>query len=342
MNSYRKKNIIYSIVLLSLVALVWLYRNSQRSTQVRENQITVSGQTMGTVYNIKYLDPENRNFKSSIDSLLEIFNQSVNHYLPDSEISQFNRQDTLYYDLPYFYPVLDVSNEVYQTTAGAFDPTVAPLVNAWGFGPEGGILPDSSAVDSLLQLVGMDAIVYNETYVTKTKPNVQLNFSAVAKGYGVDIVADFLSEQGVENMMVEIGGEIVCKGVNAEGEVWRIGIDDPSGQGAMTAAIAIDNRAIATSGDYRNFYIRDGQKYSHTINPETGYPVKHSVLSVSVIADECIIADAYATAFMVMGLEKTLKVLEEKPSLDVFIIYDDNGTTQTYQTDGVEEILLDV
>lgn len=343
MNSYQKKNIIYSAVLLSLVAIVWLYRNSQgEAGETDSRQISVSGQTMGTVYNVKYLDEQGRNFKSSIDSLLEVFNQSLNHYLPESEISRFNRNDTLFYELPYFYPVLEVSREVVNITDGAFDPTVAPLVNAWGFGPEGGELPDSIAVDSLLDLVGFDKIVFNTEYVTKTQPDIQLNFSAIAKGYGVDVVADYLSEQGVEHMMVEIGGEIVCRGVNSRGEVWKIGIDDPVSNGNMTAAIAINNRAIATSGDYRNYYIRDGKKYSHTLNPHTGYPVEHSVLSVSIIADDCMTADAYATAFMVLGLEKSLQVLEAQPSLDALIIYDDNGEIQTYQTAGVEENLLDL
>lgn len=357
MNSYQKKNIIYSIVLLSLVAIVWLFRQSDDSSEEASKQVSFSGQTMGTVYNIKYLDEEERSFKTSVDSLLEVFNQSVNHYLPESEISRFNHLDTLaestsqgdtpgvdtlYFELPYFYPVLQKSQEVVEVTNGAFDPTVAPLVNAWGFGPEGGELPDSLAVDSLLKLVGFEMIQFNEDFVTKTQPHVQLNFSAIAKGYGVDVIADFLSSKGIENMMVEIGGEVVCKGVNARGEVWRIGIDDPAQSGNMSAAIAIHNRAIATSGDYRNFYERDGKRYSHTIDPKTGYPVKHSVLSVSVIADNCMTSDAYATAFMVMGLEATKKVLETHPSLDVLIIYDEGGETKTFQTPGVEENLLEL
>lgn len=343
MNSYQKKNIIYSVVLIGLVGIVWLYRNSGESeSEPTAKQMTISGQTMGTIYSIKYLDEEERNFKQSVDSLLEVFNQSLNHYLPESEISRFNRQDSLYFELPYFYPVLEVSQAVVNATNRAFDPTVAPLVNAWGFGPEGGELPDSVAVDSLLALVGFDKIVFDENAVTKIQANVQLNFSAIAKGYGVDMVADFLVAQGIENMMVEIGGEIVCKGVNARGDVWRIGIDDPVNQGDMTVAIAIDNRAIATSGDYRNYYMRDGKKYSHTIDPQTGYPVDHSVLSVSVIADDCITADAYATAFMVMGLDKTIALLEEMTQLDVYIIFDDNGEIKTYQTNGVEDNLLDL
>lgn len=352
MNSYQKKNIIYSIVLLGLVGIVWLFRQANDDKEATSPQVAFSGQTMGTVYNIKYLDEEERSFKSGVDSLLEVFNASLNHYLPNSEISRFNhgdssemetsKIDTLYFERPFFYPVLQKSEEIVEATNGAFDPTVAPLVNAWGFGPESGDLPDSSAVDSLLSLVGFEKIQFTREYVTKTQPEVQLNFSAVAKGYGVDIIADYLSSKGIENMMVDIGGEIVCKGVNSRGETWRIGIDDPKQSGNMTHALAIDNQAIATSGDYRNFYVRDGKKYSHTINPKTGYQVDHSVLSVSVIADDCITADAYATAFMVLGLEESKKVLEAYPSLDALIIYDDAGTIKTFQTQGVEENLLEL
>lgn len=343
MNSYQKKNIIYSIVLLSLVAIVWLFRQANDGSEALSKQVSFSGQTMGTVYHIKYLDEEERSFKSSVDSLLEVFNQSLNHYLPESEISRFNHgEDTFYFELPYFYPVLQKSQEVIEATDGAFDPTVAPLVNAWGFGPEGGELPDSLAVDSLLELVGFEMLTFNEAHVFRTQPHIQLNFSAIAKGYGVDVVADFLSSRGIEHMMVDIGGEVVCKGINARGETWRIGIDDPHKSGNMPAAIAIKDRAIATSGDYRNFYIRDGKKYAHTISPQTGYPVKHNVLSVSVIADDCMTADAYATAFMVMGLERSKKVLEADPSLDALIIYDDEGETKTFQTKGVEENLLEL
>jgi len=227
-----------------------------------------------------------------------------------------------------------------QATGGAFDPTVAPLVNAWGFGPEKNELPDDITIDSLLQLVGYDKIEYTSEYVTRKVPNVTLNFSAIAKGYGVDVVSDFLQGKGVENFMVEIGGEVFCRGVNDQGNLWRIGVDNPSQIGQMSAAVALDNQAIATSGDYRNYYVRDGKKYAHTIDPETGRQVTHSVLSVSVIADDCMTADGYATAFMVLGLERTREIVAEQTGLEVYIIYDDNGTTKTFQTEGMEEMII--
>ncbi|MEM6844739.1 MAG: FAD:protein FMN transferase [Bacteroidota bacterium] len=340
MNPNQKKNIIYSIVLLASVALVWWVRNQpEPATAEKSAYTTVRGQTMGTTYSIKYQNEQQPSLKPGIDSLLEAFNQSVNHYLPDSEITRFNQQDTLYFDLPYFYPVLKCSNEIVRATNGAFDPTVAPLVNAWGFGPEDQRLPDNTTIDSLLQLVGFDKIEYTADYVTKTTPDVSLNFSAIAKGGGVDVVGDFLQSKGIEDFMVEIGGEVLCQGVNDKSETWRIGIDDPNQAGSMSAAIALNNQAIATSGNYRNYYEVDGKRYAHTIDPKTGQQVTHSVLSVSVIADDCMTADGYATAFMVLGLEPTKEIVAQNPSLEVLIIYDENGETKTFQTEGLKEMI---
>lgn len=342
MNSYQKKNIIYSVLLLIAVVAVWLYRDARSAGDEAQNLVAFRGQTMGTIYSIKYLDEEQRNFKQGVDSLLNVFNQSLNHYLPNSEISQFNRQDTFYFKLPYFHPVLEASKEVYEKTSGAFDPTVAPLVNAWGFGPDTTTTPSSAKVDSLLQYIGFDKIKFTKEYVTKTKPGVQLNFSAIAKGYGVDVVASFLAEKGIKNLMVEIGGEVVARGINAQGDVWRIGINNPDKPGELTSAIALENQAIATSGDYLNFYEKDGKRYAHTLNPKTGYPVEHTALSVSVIADDCMTADAYATAFMVLGVEKAKEILENNPSLDAYIIYDENSEDRTFMTARLKEKVLDI
>lgn len=341
MNSNQKKNIIYSVVLLVALGATWLYRQGQ-DAPTDSSFLAIQGQTMGTSYAIKYEDEQQRNLKPGVDSLLEQFNQSVNHYLPDSEISRFNRSDSLQFALPYFYPVLRRSEEVYQATDGAFDPTVAPLVNAWGFGPEGGALPDSLGVDSLLRLVGFNKISFDQEHVVKKQPNVQLNFSAVAKGYGVDVVANYLRRKGINNMMVEIGGEVVARGVNPQGEAWRIGIDNPEQPGQMDVAVGLVNQAMATSGNYMNYYEQDGQKYAHTIDPRTGYPVQHSVLSASVIAADCMTADAYATAFMVLELEETQKILAQNPTLEAYLIYDDQGTLKTFVTPGIESSIVNL
>jgi thiamine biosynthesis lipoprotein len=341
MNSNQKKNIIYSVVLLGALGATWLYRQNQEPS-VDASFLAIQGQTMGTSYAIKYEDKQQRDLKSAVDSLLEQFNRSVNHYLPDSEITRFNRADSLRFALPYFYPVLQRSAEIARATDGAFDPTVAPLVNAWGFGPEGATLPDSLGVDSLLQLVGLDKIYFDQERVVKREPNVQLNFSAVAKGYGVDVVANYLRQQGISNLMVEIGGEVVARGTNPQGEPWRIGIDNPEQPGQTNVAVALTNQAMATSGNYLNYYKQDGQKYAHTIDPRTGYPVQHSVLSVSVIAADCMTADAYATAFMVLELEETQEILSQNPTLDAYIIYDRDGTLQTFTTPGIESSIIDL
>ncbi len=340
MHPNQKKNIIYSIVLLASVAIVWWVRDQPEAVNEEATYMNVRGQTMGTTYNIKYQDDQGRDFKVAIDSLLEVFNQSVNHYLPDSEITRFNQQDTLYFDLPYFYPVLKRSDEIVQATNGAFDPTVAPLVSAWGFGPEDQRLPNDTSIDSLLQLVGFDKISYTTNYATKEIAGVSLNFSAIAKGAGVDVVGEYLGQQSIHDFMVEIGGEVLCRGVNDKGERWKIGIDDPNQAGNMSAAVTLNNQAIATSGNYRNYYEVDGKKYAHTIDPKTGQQVTHSVLSVSVIADDCMTADGYATAFMVLGLEPAKEIIARNPSLEVLIIYDENGATKTFQTDGLEDIVV--
>lgn len=329
------KSRVWSLILLFVFAFIFWKEFHKQDGPI---EVSIEGATMGTSYHIKYLDKEGRNFQSQIDSVLKVFNQSLNHYLPDSEISKFNKHDSLSFSLPYFYPVLQRSKEIFDETDGAFDPTVAPLVNSWGFGPEGGELPDSVTVDSLLALVGLNNIRFNNIFVQKLKPHMQLNFSAIAKGYGVDVVADFLKSQQIDNMMVEIGGELICKGLNKTQQPWRIGIDNPLSEGEITATVGLQDKALATSGNYRNYYEKDGKRYSHTINPKTGYPVAHTLLSASVFADDCMTADGFATAFMVLGLEKSIEILNKDKSLEAYLIYDDeHGNLKTYTTEGIAD-----
>ena len=334
------KSIVFSLILFLVFGYIF-WKESDKKETLR--QIELEGATMGTAYHIKYLDARARDFQTGIDSLLEVFNQSLNHYLPGSEISQFNRQDSFRFVLPYFYPVLQKSREVYDKTEGAFDPTVAPLVNAWGFGPEGGQLPDSLSVDSLLQLVGFNHINFTQEYVVKDQPHIQLNFSAIAKGYGVDVVADYLAQQGIQNMMIEIGGEVRCEGTNQYKQPWRIGIESPVEEGELAATVAMENRALASSGNYRNYYIKEGKKYAHTINPKTGYPVEHTLLSASVFAEDCMTADAYATAFMVLGLEESKKILNRTKNLDAYLIFDDEGEKlSAFYTPGIAKAITEL
>lgn len=330
MQSNARKNIIYSLVLLTLVILVYSWRN-QDEPKTPENEdssielkINFSGQTMGTSYQVTYLDEEGRNFQAEIDSLLLVFNQSLSTYIPESELSRFNAADTLEFDLPYFREVLEASWEVFEQTDGAFDPTVGPLVNIWGFGPGGPELKDSVEIGNLLRLVGFDKINWDQNQVRKEVPGIYLDFSAIAKGQGVDVVADYLTKKGIKNLLVEIGGELVARGVNDKGELWKVGINRPEEEATASelySIIALENRGMATSGNYRNFYVRDSVKISHTIDPKTGYPVNHNLLSATVLADDCMTADAYATAMMVLGPEQAIALAERMDEIDVFLIY---------------------
>lgn len=348
MRTNANKNIIYSIILLLLVAVVYLYRQNQQKPveEIIEKvtgKVTLNGNTMGTTYNITYLDPSERDFKASIDSLLLVFNQSLSTYIPDSELSRFNQSDTLFFKLPYFLPVLQSSKTVYEITEGAFDPTVGPFVNLWGFGPTGPQLKDSVNIDAMLDLVGFNKISFDSASVRKTKPGMYLDFSAIAKGYGVDVVAEFLQGKGIENLLVEIGGELVARGVNEKGELWKVGINRPEELGRadeLYSIVALENKGMATSGNYRNYYEAGGVKISHTINPATGKPVNHGLLSATVLADDCMTADAYATAMMVMGTEKAIALQKTQSLLEIFLIYSDStGQLKSYASEGIKPFL---
>jgi thiamine biosynthesis lipoprotein len=306
-------------------------------------KVSFNGQTMGTYYNIIYLHSDGKNLKNGIDSLLVNWNMTLSTYISNSEISQFNRNNELYFNSPYFYPVLLKSKEIYQATDGAFDPTIMPLVNAWGFGPEENEMPDSSKVSDLLKLIGFNNILFDSIKVSKRFPGIQLDFSAIAKGYGVDVVGDFLEENGITNYLIDIGGEISCKGINDRGVPWTTGIEDPNVEfieRKIKAIIEVTDKALATSGNYRNFYIKGDRKYAHTISPYTGFPVQHSLLSVTVIADNCMTADGFATAFMVMGVDEAKQIVQKHPELDAYFIFSDEvGDIKTFMTDGFRSIL---
>jgi thiamine biosynthesis lipoprotein len=336
----RKKNLLYSLLLLAAMFIVYKCRQENATQSAQVPQLSIAGSTMGTTYHIKYIDTLNRDMKTGVDSLLVAFNQSLSTYIPESEISTFNTNNQFKYQSTFFYPVLQKSKEVYENTGGAFDPTVMPLVNAWGFGPGKNRNPDSSTVASLVKLVDFKNIAFDSQEVRKLKEGVQLDMSAIAKGYGVDVVAQYLDQHNIDNYMVEIGGEVVCKGTNKTGQIWKIGIDNPVTEqdgDPVQAIVKLENRALATSGNYRNFYEKDGRKYSHTLSPTTGYPVEHGLLSASVFASDCMTADAYATAFMVMGTQKAIELSGKLEDIDVFLIYNDKqGQIKTYTSEGIK------
>ena len=339
----RKKNLIYSAILIIFFVGVWAYRQwTKPIEETQKKKVEFVGSTMGTSYSVKYLDERGRNLKSEIDSVLEVFNMSMSTYIPESEISRFNREGKLRFESPYFYPVLERSKEIFKKTEGAFDPTIGPLVNAWGFGPENSRSPGKAVVDSLLQLVNFDSIFFDTISACKMMKGMKLDMSAIAKGYGVDVVANFLMEKGIEDLFVEIGGEIYCHGLNEGGRRWMVGVNYPSydqeQQQVSQAIVPIYNRAIATSGNYRNYYEVDGVKYAHTIDPTTGYPVQHSLLSASVFAPDCMTADAYATAFMVLGLDKAVLIDEREEDIEVYLIYsDEKGRLESYASPGIKD-----
>ncbi|MBN2520584.1 MAG: FAD:protein FMN transferase [Bacteroidales bacterium] len=291
-----------------------------------KSYITIQGNIQGTSYKIIYQSQKKVDYTNEIEQILAGFDSTFSLYLPNSIISKINRDDSVFIN-NYFITAFNKAREINEKTNGAFDITVGPLVNAWGFGPEGNKKIDDKLIDSLLLLVGMDKVKIVNNQLIKETPGIKLDFNAIAQGFSVDLVCDFLDSMNIKNYLVEIGGEVKTKGVNKNGVIWRIGIDKPIenvlvGRELQTI-VKLKDKALATSGNYRKFYVENGIKYSHTINPKTGYPERSSLLSATVLANECITADAYATAFMVMGLEKSFEFAKNNPELEAYFIYAD-------------------
>lgn len=341
----RTKNSIYSIILIAVFAAVWFYRNSKEPETVKRADISISGEAQGSTYNITYDDEQMRDFTHAVDSILAKFDLSLSTYRDDSEITTFNKNDTFSFDLPYFYPVLKKSKEVFEASEGAFDPTIYPLIAVWGLGPDKGKFPDSSQVNEVLEYVGFEKIDFDKNRVIKKKKKVSLDFNAIAVGYSIDLLCEFFKSKGIENMMVELGGELRVQGKNDKDELWAIGIDNPkigeAGEPKRVAIIKLDNEAISTSGNYRHFIVHEGKKYGHSINPKTGYPIQRDIVSATVVAPTCMEADAWSTVFMVTGLEKSKEILKSQNQLKVFFIYEDeNGELQQYFSDNISDNII--
>lgn len=300
----------------------------------------IQGTAEGTSYNIIYQDDKDRNFQPEINALLAGFEKSLSVYDHNSIISRVNRNENIEID-NYFETVFTRAKEISALTENAFDISAEPLFRAWGFSSQEKCPPDKEQIDELKKYIGMDKIKIENKHIVKDHPHIVLNVNAIAKGYSADIVASFLDEHMCKNYLVEIGGEIRIKGENLQGEEWRIGIDRPSesnpipGQD-LQAILQITNKGIATSGNYRQFYIENGQKITHTINPTTGYPSKHNLLSTTVVADDALTADAFATAFLVSGLEKSMEWINKCPGLDAIFICDEDGEYKMYCTPALE------
>jgi thiamine biosynthesis lipoprotein len=296
-----------------------------------------TGFAQGTTYSIVFDNKKNINpeeLKLKVEKILHEFDMSLSIYQDSSTISKINRNEEVVPDF-FFTEVFTRSALISEMTAGAFDITVGPLVKAWGFGPDAHRNFTESKRDSLMKLVGMSKVSLINGRLIKSDPGICLDVNAIAQGYSVDVICCFFDKLGIRNYLVEIGGEVRAKGTKA-GALWRIGIDKPEdnnmlpGQ-SLQAIIKISDKALATSGNYRKFYIENGVKYSHTIDPKTGYPAKNKLLSATIIADDCAMADGIATACMVMGEEKAIEFLGIHPELEAFLVYsDDSGNFKTW------------
>ena len=318
----KNKKLIWQLPFLTLLVVgTILIIRQQRSMPYQKSSDFI----FGTTYHITYQCDSD--LTQSIKAELLKVDASLSPFNKESVITAINENKDVSPD-EMFKEVFSLAMDISKETDGAFDITVAPLVNAWGFGFKNGSQPSHHQVDSLLQLVGYKKVSMADGKVKKQDPRIMLDCSAIAKGYGTDRVARLLRNRGVQNYMVEIGGEVVTSGVNPERLPWKIGVTKPTDDSLNTGhelqtILNLTDKAMATSGNYRNFYYKGGKKFAHTIDPKTGYPVQHSILSATVIAKSCAVADAYATSFMVMGLDKARQVLERHPELMVYFIYSD-------------------
>jgi len=324
---------------LVLAAVVLFSCNS-----LQEKKIMFQGNTQGTYYAITYFDRQGRDFQAQVDSILHVFDLSLSMWVPESIISRINNGDTLVKPDHWFRDIFDRSQAISAKTNGAFDVTVGPLVDAWGFGSKGKMVLTPEKVDSLRQYVDYREVSIDSNGMVVKPAGFRIDFNAIAQGYSVDVVSDFLASRGIKDYLIDIGGEVLGKGAKPGGKPWLVGIENPAADSlagrTINTKIALVNKAVATSGSYRKYYEENGVRYSHTIDPATGYPVRHSLLSVSVLADDCATADGYATAFMVMGLDKSKEFLEKNPGMEAyFIISANNGQYQTYATKGFKEII---
>lgn len=341
MDQKRKKRLLWQLPFLAVLIIgTILIIRQQHATPYRTNK----GAIFGTFYSVTY--QWNDDLQADIEAELLQVDSALSMFNPQSVISHFNREGTIAshkavnrQPIDMFFDVYRLAMKVSEDTNGAFDITVAPLVNAWGFGfkslaQKGDSadiqpgMPTRHQVDSIRQFVGWQKVSLKGTTVKKSDPRIMLDCSAIAKGYGVDVVARLLKSKGVTNFVVEIGGEVVTSGISPRRVPWTVGVVKPTDDSLLVGneyqtVLNVTDKAMATSGNYRNFYYKNGKKYAHTIDPKTGYPVQHNILSATVLADDCATADAYATSFMVLGLDGTRRILDRHPELMAYLIYSD-------------------
>ena len=322
MDEKQKKRLLWQVpfLVLLIVGTVLIIRQQRNMPYQKYSDFVV-----GTTFTVSYQCDSDMN--QSIKAELMKVDASLSPFNKASIITAINNNEDVTPD-KMFMDVFQLAMDVSRETNGAFDITVAPLVNAWGFGFKSGEKPTARQVDSLRQIIGYQKVSLVDGKIRKQDPRMMLDCSAIAKGYGTDVVANFLRSRGVKNFMVEIGGEIVTCGVNPSRVPWKVGVIKPTDDSLnvsheVQTVLNVTDIAMATSGNYRRFYYKDGKKFAHTIDPATGYPVQHNILAATVLAKTCATADAYATSFMVMGLDGARKVLERHPELMAYFIYDD-------------------
>jgi thiamine biosynthesis lipoprotein len=317
-------------------SVFWIYLLFTRTVFAQEEAIYLEGSAQGTTYHIQYFDVKNRNLQKDIERLLERFDASVSTYQSHSLISKINHNEKYGRTDDYFNTCFLQAKEIWKLTDGAFDPSVYPLVNAWGFGPEKRSNLEQEKLDSLLTFVGFDKIELKRGRIVKSDPRVSLDFNAFAQGYSVDLVSDLLLSKGITSFVVEIGGEVYAHG-QRKGQPWYIGLEQPienkTSVNPLNIIFQLENIGVATSGNYRRFTLENGVKVVHHIDPKTGKPTSNELLSASVFTDHCIYSDALATAILVMGLGKAKEFLTVHPEIQAYLIYSDAaGKYQVYIT----------
>ncbi|HOS46166.1 MAG: FAD:protein FMN transferase [Paludibacter sp.] len=325
-------------IFLSVFFLASCLTNTSQSPEYTK----IGGRTFGTYYHITYLHPEGKNLQTEIESKLQEFDASLSAFNDQSIISKINRNEDVVVD-DFFMQMYVEAVRVSQHTHGAFDITVAPLVNAWGFGFGEKERKETPDVAAILPYVGSQKISLQNQRIVKTDSRIMLDASAIAKGQAADVIGELLEAEGCKNFMVEIGGEISCRGLNPKGKKWQIGIDRPDEilleeQRPLQTILSLTDCGMATSGNYRQYYYRDGKKYAHTINPITGYPVDHNLLSATVISSSSMRADAYATAFMVLGVDSSLAICNRLPDVACYLIAEGKDNNyEVYYSDGFSD-----
>lgn len=326
--------------------IIFILSLTLTSCQENAKYIYNKGFAYGTMYSIIYQSPDGKDYQEEITEKFQEYTMIFSPYETESTISKVNKNEEVKLE-PEFIACFKRSMEISTITNGAFDITAGSLVNAWGFGPEERKKMTPEIVENLKLITDYRKIQLKNNRVLKEIPEINIDMNAISKGFTSDLIGDFLKKKGCKNYMVEIGGEVVAKGKNAKQKTWTIGICKPDedilvSTNDLQAKLQLPNLAMATSGNYRNFYVENGKKYAHTIDPKTGYPVEHSLLSATVLANDCMTADAFATAFMVLGMDLGIEIARQVQGIDVYFIYaDENGKNQVYMSEGFGQYLVE-